>query len=87
MSALIKHMVSSHYLAEIKQRFSDLYDSTSSQCTLCNKVMSKHNMWQHLGSVHFKLEEILESEGRRPLRTAPMPMMMKVDQNGEEIPK
>ena len=87
MSALIKHMVSSHYLAEIKHRFSGLYDSTSSQCTLCNKVMSKYNMWQHLGSVHFKLEEILESEGRRPLRTAPMPMMMKVDQNGEEIPK
>ena len=87
MSALIKHMISSHYLAEIKQRFSGLYDSTSSQCTLCNKVMSKYTVWQHLGSVHFKLEEILESEGRRPLRSAPMPVMMKVDQNGEEIPK
>ena len=87
MSALIKHMVSSHYLAEIKQRFSDLYDTTSSQCTLCNKVMAKYNVWQHLGSVHYKLEEILESEGRRPLRSAPMPVMMKVDQNGEEIPK
>ena len=87
MSALIKHMVASHYLAEIKHRFSVLYDSTSSQCTLCNKVMSKYNMWQHLGSVHFKLEEILESEGRRPLRSAPMPVMMKVDENGEEIPK
>ena len=80
-------MVSSHYLAEIKQRFSDLYDTTSSQCTLCNKVLSEYSVWQHLGSVHYKLEEILDSEGRRPLRSAPMPVMMKVDQNGEEIPK
>ena len=87
MSALIKHMVSSHYLAEIKQRFSDLYDSTSSQCTLCHKVMSKYTVWQHLGSVHFKLEEILESEGRRPLRSAVMPVIMKVDEKGEEIPQ
>ena len=87
MSSLIKHMVSTHYLGEMKRRFSECYDSTSSKCTLCNKVMLKHNMWQHLGSVHDKLEEILESEGRRPLRSAPMPLMMKVDQYGEEITK
>ena len=87
MSALIKHMISSHYLAEIKRRFSDLYDTTSSQCTLCHKVMSKYNVWQHLGSVHYKLEEILESEGRRPLRSAVMPVIMKVDEKGDEIPQ
>ena len=87
MSAIIKHMISSHYLGEMKRRFSECYDSTSSQCTLCNKTMTKYNVWQHLGSVHFKLEEILESEGRRPLRSAPAPVIMKVDENGEEIPK
>ena len=87
MSALIKHMIASHYMGEMKQRFSALYDSTSSQCTLCNKSVGKYNVWQHLGSVHFKLEEILESEGRRPLRSAVMPVIMKVDEKGEEIPQ
>ena len=87
MSALIKHMIARHYMGEMKQRFSGLYDSTSSQCTLCNRAVSKYNVWQHLGSVHYKLEEILKSEGRRPLRSAVMPTIVKVDVNGEEIPK
>ena len=85
MSALINHMIGSHYLRKIKQRFSGLYDSTTDQCTLCNKKFSKKYIWQHLGAVHFKLEEILESEGRRSLRSAAMPMIMKMDENGEEL--
>ena len=78
MSELITHMIARHYLEKIKQRFSGLYNSDTGECTVCGKTYNKYVIWRHLGAVHFKLEEILESEKRRPLRSAVMPRIMKV---------
>ena len=47
-------------------------------------LSNKYAIWRHLGAVHFKLEEILESEKRRPLRSAVMPRIMKVSDENEE---
>ena len=77
MSDLIKHMIARHYKDKIKQCFSGLNNSATGESTLCRKYFNKHHIWQHLGAVHYKLEEILESEKRRSLRSAVMPRIMK----------
>jgi len=66
VSQLATHMISSHMLREIKDRFNTLYNGK--ECTVCCKAFSKGTVWMHLGSVHNKLDEVLMEKGLRPLK-------------------
>ena len=60
-------MISSHnFLKDIRKRYQSLYQD--SRCGLCEKVLPKTSIWQHLGNVHNKLDEFLIEKGLRPLR-------------------
>ena len=66
-SVLTQHLISSHnFLKDIKKRYQSLYQD--SRCGLCEKVLPKTSIWQHLGNVHNKLDEFLIEKGLRPLR-------------------
>ena len=76
VSQLANHMIGSHLLRDIKDKFSAMYNGK--ECTECMKPFNKNSVWQHLGSVHNKLDEILISKGYRPLKTIVTPSMRKV---------
>ena len=66
-SVLTQHLISSHnFLKDIKKRYESLYQD--SRCGLCQKVLPKTSIYQHLGNVHNKLDEFLIEKGLRPLR-------------------
>ena len=66
-SVLTQHMITSHnFLKDIKKRYESLYQD--SRCGLCQKVLPKTSIWQHLGNIHNKLDEFLIEKGLRPLR-------------------
>ena len=66
-SALTQHLINSHnFLKDIRKRYQSLYQD--SRCGLCEKVLPKTSIWQHLGNVHNKLDEFLIEKGLRPLR-------------------
>jgi len=76
VSQLANHMISSHMLRDIKDRFNTLYNGK--ECTICSKSFSKNAVWMHLGSVHNKLDEILMEKGLRPLKIQVAPNIRKI---------
>ena len=76
VSQLANHMIGSHMLRYIKEKFAPLYNGK--ECTECGKNYNKNAVWQHLGSVHNKLDEVLVEKGYRPLKTITTPKMKKV---------
>ena len=76
MSKLVNHMISSHLLTEIKQRYASLYNGK--ECLECKKTFSKTTVWQHLGAVHNKLDEVLVERGLRPIKAPPTPTLRQV---------
>ena len=76
VSQLANHMIGSHMLRFIKEKFAPLYNGK--ECTECGKNYTKNAVWQHLGSVHNKLDEVLVERGYRPLKTITTPKMKKV---------
>ena len=76
VSQLVNHMIGSHMLRYIKEKFASLYNGR--ECTECGKTYTKNAVWQHLGSVHNKLDEVLVEKGYRPLKTITTPKMKKV---------
>ena len=66
-SVLTQHLISSHnFIKDIRTRYGSLY--RDSRCGLCEKVLPRTSIWQHLGNVHNKLDEFLIEKGLRPLR-------------------
>lgn len=70
-SALTMHLIGSHnFLREVRERYQALYQDNT--CVLCQKRFAKSSIWQHLGSVHNKLDEILLEKGLKPVRRQKM---------------
>ena len=66
-SALSQHLIGSHnFLKDLKLRYNSLYQD--GRCGLCQKMFAKTSIWQHLGGVHNKLDELLVERGLRPIR-------------------
>ena len=42
------------------------------------KTFSKSTVWQHLGAVHNKLDEVLVERGLRPIKAPPTPTLRQV---------
>ena len=76
VSQLASHMIGSHFLKEIRERYSSMY--VDGECTECHKTFNRNSVWMHLGSVHNKLDEVLMSKGMRPLKIVVTPRMRKV---------
>ena len=67
-SQLKVHMVLKHYLADIRVTYKSLY--RDSRCLLCSKSYPTTSIWQHIGAVHNKLDEILLENGLKPFTSA-----------------
>ena len=76
VSQLATHMISSHFLKDIRDKFSHLYNGK--ECMECHKGYTRNAIWLHLGSVHNKLDELLVEKGHRPIKTVVTPKMRKV---------
>ena len=76
VSQLANHMISSHFRDDIKEMCKNMYNGK--ECTECNKAFNKNSVWQHLGSVHNKLDDVLMMKGFRPLKTIVTPKMRQV---------
>jgi len=63
VSKLGQHMVTGHFLKEIRETYQDLYNGT--ECLLCNNTYSKNVfvMHMHIGATHNKLDEVLAKMG------------------------
>ena len=69
-------MIGSHLLTEIKQKYGHLYNGK--ECLECNKTFPRGSVWQHLGAVHNKLDEVLIERGLRPIKVPPVPSLRQV---------
>ena len=76
MSKLVNHMIGSHLLTEIRQKYAHLYNGK--ECLECNKTFPRASVWQHLGAVHNKLDEVLIERGLRPIKVPPVPSLRQV---------
>ena len=76
VSQLATHMISSHFIKDIREKFSHLYNGK--ECMECHKGYKGNNIWLHLGSVHNKLDEVLVEKGLRPIKTVTTPKMRRV---------
>ena len=76
VSQLATHMISSHFLKDIREKFSHLFNGK--ECQECNKTFTRNAIWTHLGSVHNKLDEVLVAKGHRPIKSVVTPKMRKV---------
>ena len=66
VSHLTQHMVRIHFWKEVREKFTHLYDKNT--CLLCSKSFSQQNSTiLHVGSMHRKIDEIMEEKGLRPL--------------------
>ena len=68
LSLLKLHMVLKHFLPDIKKRYKWLYDD--GMCGLCSKPYPSTSIWQHIGAVHNKLDEILMENGLTPFNSS-----------------
>ena len=78
LSLLKVHLVLKHFLPDIKARYKSLYDE--GMCLLCSKPYPSTSIWQHIGCVHNKLDEILLDNGLSPLHNTPANIS-----SGEEV--
>lgn len=76
VSQLATHMIGSHFLKDIREKFSHLYNGK--ECLECSKSFTRNTVWMHLGSVHNKLDELLVEKGHRPIKSVVTPKMRKV---------
>lgn len=66
VSLLAQHMVRIHFWKEVKERFTHLYEGNT--CLVCSKSFSKQTtVILHVGSMHKKIDELMEEKGLRPL--------------------
>ena len=68
VSSLSQHMVRLHFWKEVKDTFSHLYEGNT--CLVCSKLFPRQNsLIMHIGSVHRKIDQIIEGAGLRPLKS------------------
>ena len=72
LSLLKLHLVLKHFLSDIKKRYKSLYDDGA--CGLCSKPYPSTSIWQHIGAVHNKLDEILLENGLTPFNSPQVTM-------------
>ena len=78
LSSLKQHLVVKHFLPDIKKRHKSLYED--GMCGLCSKPYPSPSIWQHIGCVHNKLDEILVDNGLTPFNSP-----LAIIGSGEEV--
>jgi len=76
VSKLGQHMVTGHFLKEIREDYQNLYNGA--ECLLCNKPYNKNTFVMHIGATHDKLDEVLVKKGYRPLKAKIVPNFRKI---------
>ena len=68
-SLLKLHLVLKHYLSDLKVRYKSEYED--GLCMICSRPYSPSAIWQHIGAVHNKLDQILLDNGLTPFNGPP----------------
>jgi len=76
VSKLGQHMVTGHFLKEIRDTYKSLYNGK--ECVLCNNAYTRNVFVMHIGATHNKLDEVLTKNGYRPLKAKIVPNFKKI---------
>jgi len=76
LSKLGQHMVTGHFLKEIRETYKNLYNGK--ECVLCNNAYTRNVFVMHIGATHNKLDEVLTKNGYRPLKAKIVPNFKKI---------
>ena len=68
-SLLKLHLVLKHYLSDLKVRYKSEYED--GLCMICSRPYSPSAIWQHIGAVHNKLDQVLLDNGLTPFNGPP----------------